>query len=206
MNFPHTHSLTRPAPVAKFGKNSTLQDCFCLSKSLLNAHTQSYDFPLLHAHSQFLLRTSTWQQQLLGATRLQSVCTLPFDQSVKVEPTKSSCQCHRQCVPNKDPGSIECISVMCQRAGTKPGATVDGLLEIRLRYQNQRVENLSPMTLSFCRIFWFSEIRRQSSLDEKCRYLLLKTVYFLLLFCCYRGTGYLLFALCYCLNRMLIKG
>lgn len=39
------------------------------------------------------------------------------------------------------------------------------------------------MTLSSVECFDSLNLQRQSSLDDKCRYLLLKTVYFLLLFC-----------------------
>lgn len=164
--------------------------------SLCYMHTASFSWGPPHGSS-----SSFWERPDCRASVL-----FPSISQSKLNQQKAAASVTASAYQIKTPGSIECISVMCQRAGTKPGATVDGPLEIRLRYQNQRVENLSPMTLSFCRMFWFSEIQRQSSLDEKCRYLLLKTVYFLLLFCCYRGTGYLLFALCYCLNRMLIKG
>lgn len=73
------------------------------------------------------------------------------------EPMKSSSRGHCWYIPNNNHVKLN-ASASCQYAGRKPGLILEWLLEIQLQNQNLEGKILLPMTLSFCRMFWFSWI------------------------------------------------
>lgn len=78
-------------------------------------------------------------------------------QSVHVEATKSSCQCHPWCVPNKNRVlSLAPVSYVCGQDGSQESWQKQW--QTYLLYQNPNREILSLKASSFSRMFRFSEL------------------------------------------------
>lgn len=86
----------------------------------------------------------------------QSLCFLPTSQSMLKQ--QKAVASVTPGVYQIRPGICCCTSVICQWARRKPGIMSERLLETHLLYQNPNGEILLLKTLSFSRMFPFSEL------------------------------------------------
>lgn len=94
--------------------------------------------------------------------------------------TKSSGQCHRRRVPNAN--QLHVKRVARQRQEGRQGSSLS--VSRRFNFDTKIKDKGScGVRRPFCRMCWFSDTKSiKAARMKKCRYLLLKTVYFLLVF------------------------